>query len=312
VARRRKGRPIDGWLIIDKPSGMTSTDVVARVKRLLQADKVGHAGTLDPLATGILPIALGQATKTVPYAMDGAKRYRFTLRFGQDTDTDDAEGRPIAESPHRPSNAEIEAALPAFTGLIEQVPPQYSAIKVAGERAYDLAREGQAVDLPARRVRIDRLALIARPDPDTAEFEVDCGKGAYMRALARDIAHALGTAGHVVALRRLAVGPFGLDRAISLDLLAELSDKGAALQPLLPVETALDDIPALALTLQEAARLRQGQAISLIELLGRVPQAADPDGGLVRVVAEGRAIAIGRLSEGLLQPQRLLERPREE
>jgi len=306
--RRRKGRPIDGWLVIDKPAGLTSTDVVNRVKKLLQADRVGHAGTLDPLATGILPIALGKATKTVPFLMDAAKTYRFTLRFGEARDTDDAEGAVTATAEGRPDDEAIRAVLARFTGAITQVPPRFSAIKVDGERAYDLARQGQAVEFKPRTVRIDAITLAARPDPDHAEFLVRCGKGAYMRALARDIALALDTVGHVSALRRLSVGPFDEAKAISLDALADLAHKDAALQPLLPVETALADIPALALTVQEAARLRQGQAISLIELLGRVPPDADPAGGLVRVVAEGRAFALGRLADGLLQPHRLLER----
>ena len=201
--RKPRGRPLDGWLVIDKPPGLTSTDVVNRVRRAFDAQKAGHGGTLDPLATGVLPIAFGAATKTVPYVMDGTKLYRFTLAFGTARDTDDADGQVIATSDHRPTDAEIEAALPAFRGTIQQVPPAYSAIKVAGERAYDMAREGRAPVLEPRPARVDRFELVERPDPDTAVFEVESGKGVYMRSLARDLAAACGTLGHVAALRRL-------------------------------------------------------------------------------------------------------------
>ena len=208
MGRRRTGTPIHGWLIIDKPLGRSSAQVVAAVRRITGAAKAGHGGTLDPLATGVLPIALGEATKTVSYVMDGSKAYRFTLRFGEARTTDDREGAVTETSPARPTDAEIRAVLPRFTGLIEQVPPAFSALKVDGVRAYRLARAEEAVALAPRQVRIDRLELIARPDADTAEFLVRSGKGAYMRSLARDIARALGTVGHVAALRRTAVGPF--------------------------------------------------------------------------------------------------------
>jgi tRNA pseudouridine55 synthase len=280
-----RGRDISGWLIVDKPSGIGSTDVVARCKRAFDARKCGHGGTLDPLATGLLPIAFGAATKTVPYVMDGTKVYRFTLRFGDARPTDDA----------------IRAALPAFTGDIMQVPPAYSAIKVGGERAYDLAREGQAVALEARPARVDRFELVARPDADHAEFEVQSGKGVYMRSLARDLARALGTVGHIAALRRLRVGPFTEAHAVPLPVPGEAPEAA-----LLPLDMALAEIPALPATEAEAARLGFGQALSLVEFLGRVPAAADPEGGLVRVMAGERFVGLCRLGDGLLRPERLM------
>jgi tRNA pseudouridine55 synthase len=306
VSRRRKGFAIDGWLVIDKPAGPTSTDIVTHVKRAWQAQKVGHAGTLDPLATGILPVALGQATKTVAHVQDATKEYRFSLRFGEARDTDDAEGKVTATSDARPTDAAIEAALAAFRGEIMQVPPAFSAIKVAGERAYDLAREGTPPELPPRPARIDRFDLVARPDAETAEFAVASGKGVYMRSLARDLARAVGTVGHISALRRLRVGPFTEAMAVPLDKAGPPDDNAAAHGPLLAVETALADIPALALTQAEASPLHDGQAISLIPLLGRIPEAADPDGGLVRAIAGGRTVALARLQDGMLHPVRLL------
>ncbi|MBW8270998.1 tRNA pseudouridine(55) synthase TruB [Caldovatus aquaticus] len=305
--RQRRGRPLDGWLIVDKPPGIGSTEVVNIVRRAFRAQKAGHGGTLDPLATGVLPVAFGAATKTVPYVVDGTKVYRFTLRFGEARDTDDADGRVIETSPVRPSDEAIRAALPAFTGDILQVPPAFSAVKVGGERAYDLAREGQAVALAPRPARVDRFELLERPDPDTAVFLVECGKGVYMRALARDLARALGTVGHIAALRRLRVGPFREEHAIPLDRIAGSGDTPPPSPDLLlPVETALADIPALALTEAEAARLSHGQAISLVELMGRVPREADPAGGLVRAMAGGRLVGLCRLEDGLLRPERWL------
>ena len=305
--RKPRGRPLDGWLIIDKPPGLTSTDVVNRVRRAFDAQKAGHGGTLDPLATGVLPIAFGAATKTVPYVMDGTKLYRFTLRFGEARDTDDADGQVIATSAVRPSDAQIAAALPPFRGDIMQVPPTFSAVKVAGERAYDMAREGRAPLLEARPARVDRFDLIGRPDADTAVFEVESGKGVYMRSLARDLAVACGTLGHVAALRRLRVGPFTDAQAIALDKLAG-PDHTARASPdlLLPVATALADIPALALTEAEAAGLQHGQAISLVDLMGRIPAAADPGGGVARAMAGGRVIGLCRLEDGWLRPERML------
>ena len=219
--RKPRGRPLDGWLIVDKPAGLTSTDVVNRVRRMFDAQKAGHGGTLDPLATGLLPVAFGAATKTVPYVMDGTKLYRFTLRFGEARDTDDADGQVIETSDVRPDDAAIRDALPRFRGDIMQVPPIFSAIKIAGERAYDMAREGRAPVLEPRPARIDRFDLVERPDADTAVFEVASGKGVYMRSLARDLAQACGTVGHIAALRRLRVGPFLEQHAIPLDKLRE-------------------------------------------------------------------------------------------
>jgi tRNA pseudouridine55 synthase len=307
VSRRPRGRTLDGWLVIDKPAGLTSTDVVNRVRRAFDAQKAGHGGTLDPLATGLLPIAFGAATKTVPYVMDGTKLYRFTLCFGEARDTDDADGAVIATSDARPSDAAITAALAAFEGDIMQVPPVYSAIKIAGERAYDMARDGRAPVMEARPARVDRFTLIERPDADTAVLEVQSGKGVYMRSLARDLAVACGTLGHIAALRRLRVGPFTEACAIPLDKALRTEDT-APTSPdlLLPVVTALADIPALALTAAEAAGLSHGQAISLVELMGRIPRDADPSGGLARAMAGGRVIGLCRLDDGWLKPERLL------
>jgi tRNA pseudouridine55 synthase len=305
--RRKRGRALDGWLIVDKPQGLTSTDVVNRVRRWFDAQKAGHGGTLDPLATGLLPVAFGAATKTVPYVMDGTKLYRFTLRFGSARDTDDAEGAVTATSDARPTDAQIAAALPALCGDIMQVPPAYSAIKVAGERAYDMAREGRAPVLEARPARVDRFVLVERPDADSAVFEVQSGKGVYMRSLARDLALACGTLGHVAALRRLRVGPFTEADAIPLDKL-QPADDGPPASPalLLPVATALGDIPALVLTEAEAADLTHGQPISLVALLGRIPGNADPAGGLARAMAGSRVVGLCRLQDGLLKPERML------
>ena len=305
--RRRRGREIDGWLIIDKPAGMTSTDVVNRVRRGFDAQKAGHGGTLDPLATGVLPIAFGAATKTVPYVMDGTKLYHFTLRLGEARDTDDSDGAVTSTSAVRPGDDVIEGALAAFRGDIMQVPPDYSAIKVAGERAYDMAREGRAPVLAARPARVDRFDLIDRPDADTAVFAVQSGKGVYMRSLARDLAAACGTVGHVAALRRLRVGPFTEAQAISLDKCSPREDTPPASPDLLlPVATALADIPALALTEAEAFFLSRGQAISLVDLMGRIPRTADPDNGLARAMAGTRVIGLCRMSDGMLRPERLL------
>jgi len=305
--RRKRGRPLNGWLVVDKPPGMTSTDVVNRVRRGFDAQKAGHGGTLDPLATGVLPVAFGHATKTVPYVMDGTKLYRFTLRLGDARDTDDADGQTVATSDVRPTDAQINAALPAFIGDIMQVPPAYSAIKVAGERAYDMAREGRAPVLEPRPARVDRFALIERIDGDTAVFEVQSGKGVYMRSLARDLAQMCGALGHVAALRRLRVGPFNVSQAISLDKCVGQGDNAPASPDLLlPVATALADIPALALTEAEIFGLSNGQAISLVDLMGRIPQTANPDGGLARAMAGTRVIGLCRLSDGWLKPERLL------
>ncbi|HQU03084.1 MAG TPA: tRNA pseudouridine(55) synthase TruB [Acidocella sp.] len=308
MARQKHGRKIDGWLILDKPQGITSTQAVNKVKRALDAQKAGHGGTLDPLATGILPIALGAATKTVPYVMDGTKLYHFTIRFGEARDTDDAEGAVTQTHDYRPTDAEINAALPAFRGKIMQIPPSFSAIKVDGERAYDLARAGAPPALPPRPAQVDSFELIGRPDADTAEFEVSSGKGVYMRSLARDLSRACGTVGHIVVLRRLRVGPFMTKMAVPMDMMLNSEHTPATLAELiLPIETALDDIPALALTAVEAHALSNGQPISLVDLMGRIPEAANPDNGLVRVLAAGRVLALARLSEGWLKSERLIQ-----
>ncbi len=307
-SRQSRGRPIDGWIILDKPQGITSAHAVARIKRILDAAKVGHGGTLDPLATGLLPIALGAATKTVPYIMDGTKLYRFTLKFGEARDSDDADGAVVATSDVRPDDAAIRAALSAFRGLIMQVPPAFSAIKVNGERAYDLARQGAPPSLAARPAQIDRFELVERVDADHAVFEVASGKGVYMRALARDLAQALGAVGHIAVLRRLAVGPFTIERAVTLDKLAEMGQEaGADPNFVLSVTTALADIPALALTSREIADLKQGLALSLVTLMGRIPEAANHDDGLVRLMAEESCVALGRMAEGLLRTERFLQ-----
>lgn len=262
--RKRKGNIVNGWINLDKPPEMGSSDAVNIVRRLLNAQKAGHGGTLDPLATGILPIALGEATKTIPYCQDHLKIYSFRVIWGQERDTDDAEGQVIRESDKRPAAEEISAILPDFTGDIMQIPPQYSAIKVEGERAYDLAREGIAMDLAARPVYIESLELL-ESNAESALFRCTCGKGTYMRSLARDMATNLGTAGYIADLRRGSVGPFTIKNAISLAKLKEMADSAAPVESaLLPVETVLDDIPALALNEQEASRLKNGQKLLFI------------------------------------------------
>jgi tRNA pseudouridine55 synthase len=304
--RRKRGRPLDGWLIIDKPQGMTSTDVVNKVRRGFDAQKAGHGGTLDPLATGVLPIAFGHATKTVPYVMDGTKLYRFTLALGEARDTDDADGQVIETSDVRPTDDRLRAALPPFRGDILQVPPIFSAIKVAGERAYDMAREGRPPVLEPRPARVDRFDLIERPDADHAVFEVQSGKGVYMRSLARDLARACGAVGHIAALRRLRVGPFMIEHAIPLDKALPADDTARSSPDLLsPVTTALADIPALALSEAETVQLTQGQAISLVTLMGRIPDASQSQ-NLVRAMAGGRVIGLCRLEDGWLRPERIL------
>jgi tRNA pseudouridine55 synthase len=304
--RKRRGRVVNGWLIVDKPSGMTSTTVVNRVKHLYDAAKAGHSGTLDPLATGLLPIAFGEATKTVPYVMDGLKTYRFTLRLGQQTETDDAEGDVVEESDVRPSEEDIRAALPQFIGNIQQTPPIYSAIKVNGERAYDLARANKPVVLEPRPIYIEDFQLIGYTDSDHADFLVISGKGAYMRSLARDLAQVVGTEGHISALRRLKVGPFTENDAISLDELDSIGQIVALEQRLLPVAAALDDIPALRLTGIEASRLKNGQTVSLLRKVDRQRIAGFIDGDTVLATGQDGPIALVRYMAGEVQPIRLL------
>jgi tRNA pseudouridine55 synthase len=295
---RRPRQKIDGWVVLDKPLGMGSTKAVGRVRWLFGAEKAGHGGTLDPLATGVLPIALGEATKTVPFVMDGRKEYRFTLRFGEARATEDAEGEVTAVSDARPTDAAICDVLGRFTGNIEQVPPIFSALKVDGQRAYDLARAGETVDLKPRRVIIERLELVGRPDIDHADFVVGCGKGTYIRSLGRDLAQALGTVGHLSALRRTAVGPFREEAAISLPKLEALGHIPPLLGALAPVATALDDIPALALTEAQADRLRQGQPVLLT-------RDAPSSGALLRAELEGRLVALVRKDGASFQPVRV-------
>ena len=313
MGRRKKGDPVHGWLVLDKPLDMTSTQAVGKCRWLFNARKAGHAGTLDPLASGVLPIAFGEATKTVPFAQEGDKTYRFTLRWGSSTTTQDAEGEVVATSDVRPTRAQIEAALPAFIGEIDQVPPKFSAIKVDGERAYDLARSGEAVELEARTVRIDALRLLDAPDEDLAVFEMVCGKGAYVRSVARDLAQALGAEGHVAALRRTRVGPFNAQEAVELAVLEDLVHKARALEQLLPVETALDDIPALAVTADEAFQLRQGRSIVLpprraseLRDLRRPRTIGGKDYSKAVLAMDGdRAVAIGEARAGKLSPVRV-------
>ncbi|KPF85475.1 pseudouridine synthase [alpha proteobacterium AAP38] len=310
MARKRKGVPRHGWLVLDKPGTMTSTQAMAKVRWMMNAEKAGHGGTLDPIATGILPIAFGEATKTVQYAMDGHKTYRFVMKFGEATDTDDRAGQVIATSDVRPTDEQIEKALEAFQGLISQVPPQYSAIKVDGERAYDLAREGEAVELAARTVRIDGFHLTGRPDNDHAEFEVECGKGTYMRSLARDLALAVGTVGHITVLRRLSVGPFTLANAVTLEQLEQIVAEGEPDRLLMPVAAPLDRLPAIDLTPVEADRLRHGQGVSLLRRadLDRLEalRGAGGEEGTALALTEGRPVALVRLEGGELKPARVL------
>jgi tRNA pseudouridine55 synthase len=302
--KKREKRDVHGWVVLDKPIGMTSTHAVSVVRRLFAAKRGGHAGTLDPLASGCLPIALGEATKTVPFIVESGKTYRFTVRWGEERDTDDAEGRVVAQSAERPGATAIQALLPRFSGLIEQVPPRFSAIKVEGERAYDLARDGEHVELTPRPVQIDRLELVDMPGPDHAVLETDCGKGTYVRALARDLGRALGCFGHVSALRRTRVGPFGEHNMISLERLTALchraaSGEGSLADALLPVETALDDIPALAVSRADAARLQRGQAVLL---RGRDAPILR---GTVYVTASGELIALAETDRGEIVPKRV-------
>src|SRR3979490_3089219 len=283
MGRRKTGDKIHGWGNLDKPAGLGPRPAVSKLRRPFAAQQAGDGGTLDPLASGVLPIALGEATKTVPFVMDGRKEYRFTLRFGQARSTEDAEGEVTGTSDARPTDQAIRCALPAFVGEVEQVPPAFSALKIEGKRAYDLARAGEPVALKPRRVLIERLELLGRPDADHADFVVSCGKGTYIRSLGRDLALSLGTVGYLSALRRTAVGPFRAGGAISLPQLAALGHIPALLGALAPVATALDDIPALALTEAQADRLRQGQPVLLT-------RDAPPSGALLRADTGSRPV----------------------
>lgn len=301
MARRKKGNPVHGWVILDKPINMTSTQAVGAIRRAFNAQKAGHAGTLDPLATGILPIALGEATKTVPFAVDGEKAYRFTVRWGVETATDDAEGTVVKTSDKMPERQEIEAILPRFIGEVQQVPPAFSAIKIAGERAYDLARDGEQVVLEPRTVFIERLTLVDQPDAATSVFEAECGKGTYVRAIARDMGRLLGCYGHVIGLRRTRVGPFDEDNAVTLAEIqaAAETDEAAALTLLAPVEMALADLPELLVSQSDAASLARGQAVLI---RGRdAPVLTGP----AYATSKGRLIALGELDKGALHPTRV-------
>lgn len=295
---RRKGRDISGWLVIDKPAGVTSTAVVNKVRWALGAKKAGHAGTLDPAATGVLAVALGEATKTVPFVTDALKAYRFTVRWGQATTTDDAEGAVTETADARPDRAAILAALPAFIGEIEQVPPQFSAVKVDGERAYDLARDGERLDLAARPLWVESLTLLGQPDADHAEFELVCGKGGYVRSIARDLGRALGCFGHVTALRRVWSGPFDAAEGVGLDTLDRLAQTPELDALLKPLEIGLADLPEVRATAAGAARLRNGNPGEVI--------AADAEFGEEAWASfEGRAVAVGTYMGGMLHPSRV-------
>jgi tRNA pseudouridine55 synthase len=313
MARRKKGDAVHGWICLDKPYDFGSTDAVSRVRRLFNAQKAGHAGTLDPLATGVLPIALGEATKTVSFLMEADKTYRFTIRWGETTDSFDREGRTIATSDVRPTPDAVAAVLPRFVGAIQQVPPAFSAVRVGGERAYDLARAGEAVALEPREVVIHAAEVTAAPDADHVEITLTCGKGTYVRAIVRDLAEALGACGHVSALRRTRVGPFEEAGAVTLESLADLCHTPGRREVLLPVETALDDIPALAVTAEDAFRLSQGRAVVLlprqVEQL-RSQLSLSSRGGEDRTVSAmaGESIAaICELRAGRLNPVRVFQ-----
>ena len=315
--RKKKGRPISGWVVLDKPVGMGSTDAVSKIKWLFGAQKAGHAGTLDPLASGMLPIALGEATKTVPYVMDGAKVYRFTVSWGEERSTDDLEGSVTNTSDRRPNRSAIEMLLPEYTGVIMQVPPQFSAIKIAGERAYDIAREGEEVDIPAREVEIGRLEIIDATDDDKTVFEIECGKGTYVRSLARDMGRDLGCYGHISELRRTEVSPFVPDDLVTLEALEKASPKtgdSGKLDTLEGSETysdidafavdtgaALGDLPHVALGDDAAHRVRLGNPVII---RGRdAPVEADD----AYVTSRGKLLAIGAIEAGQFKPRRVFK-----
>ena len=313
MGRRRKGDAVSGWICLDKPYDLTSTHAVGRVRRIFNAQKAGHAGTLDPLATGILPIALGEATKTVPFLVDADKAYRFTIAWGRTTATLDREGETIAQSDVRPTVAQVEAALPAFVGEISQVPPAYSAIKVDGERSYDLARAGEAVELSPRMVTVHSARVAEAPDADHVTLEIECGKGTYVRAICRDLALALGACGHVSDLRRTRVGPFSDKTAVTLELLEDLGHKARQSELLLPVETALDDIPALAVTDEDAFRLKQGRPIVLVpRQVETVKARLKPGSRTVSAMVGGSVVALCEMRAGRLEPSRVFHLDRAE
>ncbi len=298
MGKRKKGREVSGWLVVDKPAGMTSTAVVNKVRWAFDAKKAGHAGTLDPAATGILAVALGEATKTVPFITDALKAYRFTVRFGAATNTDDAEGEVIATSEARPSDDEIRAALTAFEGEIMQVPPKFSAVKIDGERAYALARSGEDVEIAARPLYVESLTLEDRPDSDHAVLEMVCGKGGYVRSVARDLGEALGCLGHVAELRRVWSGPFELEDAVTLDEVERLAKDPGLDDLLLPLEAGLTDLPELPATAEGAARMRNGNP-------GMVRASDVEYGDLAWASFEGQPVAVGTYRAGELHPTRV-------
>ena len=306
MARKKRGDPVHGWVNLDKPVELGSTEAVSRIRRLFNAQKAGHAGTLDPLASGVLPIALGEATKTVPFLMDAQKVYRFTVRWGISTASVDREGEVTARSDVRPSVEAVRAALPAFSGEIQQVPPIFSAIRVDGQRAYDLAREGVEVELKARPVTIHEIAVSNAPDADHVEITARTGKGVYVRSLARDLAVMLGAEGHVSALRRERVGPFTAENAVTLEMLEDLAYRGAALEGLLPVATALDDIPDLAVTGSDAFSLRQGRPIVLLpRQVETLKDRLKSGSRTVSAFEDGTLVALCQMRAGRLEPDRV-------
>jgi tRNA pseudouridine55 synthase len=306
MGRRKRGQPVHGWVCLDKPLGLGSTQAVSAVRRLFDAEKAGHAGTLDPLASGILPIALGEATKTVAFMMEANKTYRFVIEWGVSTDSVDKEGAEIGRSDVRPTLEEVRAALPAFVGEIDQTPPRFSAIKVDGQRAYDLARDGADFDLPSRRVNILSAEAIEAPDPDHVEILIRTGKGVYVRSLARDLAQALGAEGHVSVLRREQVGPFNLQNAVTLDSMEEMVHRGAASEGLLPVATALDDIPEQAVTPEDAFSLRQGRPIVLLPRQVETLKSRLSGGSRTVSAFQGQTlVALCQLRAGRLEPDRV-------
>ena len=300
MSRIKKGRAVSGWLIVDKPAGVTSTAVVNKVKWAFSAQKAGHAGTLDPDATGVLAVALGEATKTIPYITDALKCYRFRVTFGAATDTDDASGTVIATSDTRPTDAQIETALVAFRGEIAQVPPQYSAVKVDGERAYDLAREGEAMDLAARPLWVESLIVTGRPDADHVDLEMVCGKGGYVRSIARDLGQALGCLGHVAWLRRTWSGPFDAEQGVTLAQIDAEAKTEALDARLLPLELGLQDLPEFTATPESAARLRNGNPGQVI---GHADWGTEGWASL-----NGQAVAVGHYRGGELHPSRVFNR----
>ena len=306
MGRKKRGLVVNGWVCLDKPFELGSTDAVSKVRRLFDAQKAGHAGTLDPLASGILPIALGEATKTVPFMMEAEKVYRFTINWGVTTDSVDREGEIIARSDVRPSVEAVRAALPTFVGEIDQTPPRFSAIKVDGQRAYDLAREGTEFELESRRVTIHEAEITDAPDADHVELTIRTGKGVYVRSLAQDLAVMLGAEGHVSALRRERVGPFSVENAVTLDFLTDLVHRDAAFEGLLPVATALDDIPELAVTDQDAFSLRQGRPIVLLPRQVETLKSRLRDGSRTVSAFQGQTlVALGQMRAGRLEPDRV-------